>query len=874
MSNSTYLRPPRLLLFLIVLFWLWYGCDDRVPEVVEEGVTLQLTTQAVALDSTGNYVAVGEDLIGSFSYTRVTATLLDKNRNPMPNKVLQFSATSGGQTVGAFTPREAVTDRKGTAISIFDDQNRTGSFVAKIDYGESISESVQFTVYDTSAAVWPYLMYVAADSDQIRVDNGLTKATITVRLLNRSYQPLANLPVTFQATPAELGILSSALAVTDTAGKAVVTFEDTGNPDNVGTATIVATYEHPTLGVLRDTVAVTILSPLQYNLAIMSYPIAIDLATNEEVIVGEDVVDPGAYTVVVAQLTDQNNAPVSGKVISFTATVNNQLTGSFDISAPTTGSQGTVKVRFLDGGVSAVDNSGTPNFEGVVVRALFNQEVTALAQFNVYPSQADVWPYRILLSTNTDVINLDNGLTTATVTARLLNQVNQPLQNLEVAFSATKGFIAVNGLTDSSGTVQVVFTDLGNPDDVGISRITASFIHPSFGTVSDSIFISIEDTTFSGTPAYIVIPPSYPGEIMIVGGGGQESTDISAEVYDESGVLVDTPTKVVFTLGPNIPAGANLNNRGIVDSAYTVNGVASVSLNSGTGPGPVRVTATVTLPDSSVISATANPVVIVTGPAEHIFPDVGYESIQPIGGGLYQMEAAVMVYDRWYNPVADSTYVYWTMGISEDDADSILSAQIGGTSFTGNENLSGESYAGVAWTTIVYPSRDIFSKAVVTALCFGGDINGDGVYGDSVTASVENDVVMPFYPGSIIVSPSVQFWDFTLMGSPAQIPVTVTLLDYYNNPVENGTILLLALGSSAIYWPAVPFENNTAPTNDMGQVTFVVEYDQGVCAPIPNTDPQLYSDFTSYITATLLDPQSISSDQEEILLIRSYQGGP
>ena len=84
--------------------------------------------------------------------------------------------------------------------------------------------------------------------------------------------------------------------------------------------------------------------------------------------------------------------------------------------------------------------------------------------------------------------------------------------------------------------------------------------------------------------------------------------------------------------------------------------------------------------------------------------------------------------------------------------------------------------------------------------------------------------------------------------------------------------MITATGAAGIYYPVAPVEDNIAPTNDDGQVTFVVRYDQGICAPIPNSDPLLYEDFTSTIVAYLLIPQQVTSDPLEILFVRTYQG--
>jgi len=526
-----------------------------------------------------------------------------------------------------------------------------------------------------------------------------------------------------------------------------------------------------------------------------------------------------------------------------------------------------VVVYFIDSG-SAVDVSGTPAYEGVIVTGYYSNDVTASDGFNVYESRNDVWPYNLILFSDTDVINLDGGQTTATVTARLLNNQNDPAKFVEIAFDATKGFIDATGITDSTGLVDVTFSDFGNPEDVGVANIDASFVHPAFGEITNNIQITIVDTAYSGTPAYLEIPSSYPDEIMVAGGGGLESTQICARVFDESGVLVDEPVSVTFTLGPNIPIGANINNIGPIDSSYTADGEACISLNSGTGPGPVRVTAAVTTESGEIISATEVPVIIATGPPYYIEPNYDPGATIPIGGGAYQTEAAAMVYDLWYNPVADSTYVYWS--IDPVPPDTVIDAFVEGVSFTHNENLNGDSYSGMAFTTIIYSTDAIGHLGYVTALTFGAN-------GDTVMARInenEGETNMTFVPGTLVLSAASTYVDFTALGaSSTTINITGTLQDFYGNPVAEAPIVLNAPGASNIYWPSSPFVNNVGRTDENGQVTWVVEYNIGVCAWIVGTDdPAQYEDFTSSITATLLIAQSITSDPIDILLVRTPTG--
>ena len=682
----------------------------------------------------------------------------------------------------------------------------------------------------------------------------------------------------------------------------------------------------------------------KYTLTLSMQPMATDSLGNF-VSVGEDFAGTQAsspFTYLTAALTDTAGLAVSEKLISFKAEVGGSEFGSFDLSSDYTNATGIVNVKFYDGSSSAYDNSATQVYEGVKVTASFiategstDDIVTASSQFSVFDTSAvTLWPYSLLFNSDKESINL-GGDAKATLEAKVLaKRNNTPVQGADIFFYSKddKGLFADNyKATDSSGTASTTFEDTGNPEEVGVITLRVAFDHPNFGTVWDSISITIVDTTYSGVPAYIEIPPVNPGELIIVGGGGIESTNLKANVYDENGILVNEPTLVTFTLGPNIPEGANLNNAGTTDTAYTINGVATVSLNSGTGPGPVRVSATVSY-DTSFISSNAVPVIIATGPAMSIFPDYDLNDVTPIGAGFYEMQVAAMVYDLWNNPVADSTYVYWSMAISGEDLDGVLAAQIEGVSFTGNMNKDENAFPGMAFSTIIFPSGDMLSNAVVTSLCFGGDLNNDGVYGDTVMASVDDGVVLPFYEGSngsLTIFVSATYFDFTVSGTPATITATARLLDHYANPIKDARILFSASAATSYseygethsddgwgptstgggdgcfswfdvnenswpdtgetwtetytdsdgngFWTGYPHivqcGNPIVRTDADGYTSVVITYDQSICTPIPNSDPQQYEDYTSSVTATLLDPVGITTETPaQIEFLRSWAG--
>ena len=221
------------------------------------------------------------------------------------------------------------------------------------------------------------------------------------------------------------------------------------------------------------------------------------------------------------------------------------------------------------------------------------------------------------------------------------------------------------------------------------------------------------------------------------------------------------------------------------------------------------------------------------------------------------MEAAALVYDLHGNPVADTTYVYWNIDVSPQDANDTIDVQIQGVSFTNNQNINGDSYSGKAFTKIIYPSHGISDWARIKAYTYGAE-------GVIVIDSVENDAIMAYYGDNLLLISTVTYWDFSTMGLTATAQLVATLTDHYGNPVENGRIQFI-VPAGTIFGP------NPALTDENGQAGIVVQWDSGVCAAIPNSDPQLYQDFTASCVAILLDPMPITSDPVDVLLVRTYQ---
>ena len=549
---------------------------------------------------------------------------------------------------------------------------------------------------------------------------------------------------------------------------------------------------------------------------ILSQPVA-NGSTVGEAIVGY----AGVYLVV--ELRDADGQPVKGGVVSFSSKVlqgsSYSSYGEFDVNSVTTGSDGRAFVTYsANSGSGAVDNPTTPLFENVEVIAYYGDNVEASTRFDVYGSKDDVWPYTFTMTAPTPEEITLAAETPSNLTCRLLNKNGTPVRNVIVQLDAgEKGYIEIDDsvvssdTTDNNGEISFSFQDYGEQENIGIATVKATFQHPSINaSVIDSSTISIvSEVGLVQECTYVEIPSSVPDNIVVRDGGGIESTSIKAKLYDDNDNLIDEPRLVRFVLNP-IMEGTYLEEPGVIDtSVYTVNGIATVSVNSGTAPGTVRVEVSVDCDEDGdyEINANAVPVIIASGAPYYIEPEYDPNSTTPIGGGFYKTQCAAIVYDKWYNPVEDSTYVYWS--IDPIAPDTLIDAFVEGISFTGNENLDGDSNKGVAYSTIVYSTDAIGDFGRVKATTFGADGPDEDTIADSVTALINEDVgdaALFFLPGELSLTANATYHDFSLPNPTEEVEITITaiLIDFYGNPVVDAPISFVGTGVES--WREVGYE--------------------------------------------------------------------
>ncbi len=690
--------------------------------------------------------------------------------------------------------------------------------------------------------IWTLRVFTPRDT--VFADTGAAMTQVYALLTDENNEPVASEQVQFSTT---VGTIESN-KTTNTAGVAQTVLSGLGAEVTHDTlAQITARVTHPFYGnlVSSHSVLVEFNPPPTWNLRLFS--------TETTIYADNGITVANIY----ALLTNEHNEPVDSQMVQFSTTVGSIESGKF------TNSAGIAQTVLSDLG-SEITQDTVARVTARVSHPLYGQ-VTAQTTVQILaenPSAGDRFPQIIDVVADRTVLPPPENpeITSASIVATVTDSSGFPVNTgTLVQFFTNMGFVTPFDVTDENGQARATFS-MG--DSSGIARIYARA-----GNVRDSVLIEIRPSV----PAYINILPANPNHIVVAGGWGVQSTTIEAEVRDARGELVDMPYLVRFELGPvHVPAGANLNGEGTVSYDTTNHGIAAVTLNSGTEAGNVRVVASVTVDDSTELTAVAIPVTIEAGPPAYIYPDADQNSISPIGGGIYQMELGARVWDQFTNPVEDSTQVYWFL-----IPDSI--GHVVGSSFTGNMNLGGDHFPGIAWTRIYWNSDNVFDRVQVVARVHGAN---DSLIENYVNAVEDSTVLLPFYPGTLTVFPDHTYHDFQPADNPTpdSVILTAILVDYYGNAIKNGRILFFAEGVSQWqeYSPDYPMLNGMpiVRTDNSGIAYIIAVFEGNICVPIfdANNNVTGYTPFTSYVWGRLLDPQQVSSDQVAIQFVRTIQG--
>lgn len=327
-------------------------------------------------------------------------------------------------------------------------------------------------------------------------------------------------------------------------------------------------------------------------------------------------------TEITAFLTDMNNSPVEGKVISFTKSPG---AGTLDVISAITDSEGkaTAVLSNLNGG------------ETVTVTASYENQVSD--QVSVKCEQ-----FIMSIAASPEAI-IPTGSSDITVT--LLDYLGNPAENYRISFFTSKGLLNNSDVyTDSNGKARTRLSGLSQGEEAVVSA--------TFGSLNKSTTVECVNYTIT-----IDASPS-----VIKDKGGQKVT-ITATLTKYNGYMTkDELRSIVFTA-----TAGNLSSPATVSAWYGYRyGTAEVTLRNLTAGDYSEVTAKFTIPDSGGKKISASTVVscldIIRPPIIPIYTnnDKTVEVDLELIGGPYELEAVKL---HWTNPFPP--YRFLTIWIGE-----------------------------------------------------------------------------------------------------------------------------------------------------------------------------------------------------------------
>ncbi len=731
-------NKARVILFAVIIpaILLFTGCDTRNGDGIDYEIT-SMTVNPNSLYADHNITTDAE----------VRVTVEDNDGYAAKGIAVSFEADLG------YIQGKVYTDDYGVALTRYNDDGRVGmahisAFIEGDDQNQVLRDSVEIKSN-------PHLKIsrIKATPNLIYLDNGITSSEIEVLVKDQDGFAATGEDVYFRA---DIGNIISHVT-TNSSGIALTTFWDAGI---IGTADIDAF-----VGVTDTTISVVI----------APQPIVTDLILD---IISEEIVINEVRTIEASAVNVIGPVP-NGTAITFetqlgffqTSLSDNTYLGK---SVITTTSNGSARA-FLNAGTQAgtstvnakIDSDG--NGTWITDSAVMTIMAGRPTQMTLIPRNSAGVPQSVL------PVNSPEDLY---VWAYIRDSFGNPVRNdYVVIFTSDLGTI-MSPVPITDGGIAVSTYSAGI--QAGVAQIAA---------VVDSASASTAITVISDDVNSIQFVNQAQVSIDVQGTGGTESAELSVNLFDMNGNMIDEPVEVwfKFLVRPegNYPEGSNINNEvyNLADSTSTLasNGIAVISVNSGTEAGIIKIKAWCRNLEGMMISASKPNIIVQAGPPDQCeFAIAGNDAGEDMDGGMWQVQIAALITDEWGNPVGNGTAAFFYLEPNPDYA-SVVAAN----AFVGNQNSNGDSLAGTAFSYIVYDGT-YTNETITVKVDVGDDIDFVG------------DLNLPLQMGelTLICTPAHVDWTVANDVSDKLTLSRVTVHDSQQNPISNQRILFTSsLGS-------------------------------------------------------------------------------
>ncbi|ENH9927743.1 Ig-like domain-containing protein [Escherichia coli] len=490
-------------------------------------------------------VPSGDITVTNTAPQHMTATLQDKNGNPLKDKEITFTVPNDvASRFSISNGGKGMTDSNGVAIaSLTGTLAGTHMITARLA-NSNVSDTQPMTfVADKDSAV-----VVLQTSKAEIIGNGVDETTLTATVKDPFDNVVKNLSVVFRTSPADTQ-LSLNTRNTNENGIAEVTLK--------GTVLGVHTAEAILLNGNRDTKTVNIAPDASNAQVTLNIP-AQQVVTNNS--------DSVQLT---ATVKDPSNHPVAGITVNFT--MPQDVAANFTLES---------------NGIAITQANGEAHVTLKGKKAGTHTVTATLGNNNTSDSQpvtfvADKTSAQVVLQMSKDEIT-GNGVDNATLTATVKDQFDNEVNNLPVTFSsASSGLTLTPGVsnTNESGIAQATLAGVA----FGEQTVTASLANT--GASDNKTVHFIGDTAAAKIIELTPVPDS------IIAGTPQNSTGsvITATVVDNNGFPVKGVT-VNFTSRTNSAEMTNggqavTNEQGKATVTYTN---TRSSIESGARPDTVE----------------------------------------------------------------------------------------------------------------------------------------------------------------------------------------------------------------------------------------------------------------------------------------------
>lgn len=522
--------------------------DYRVTDSVSSGSQANQQVNFIGDQSTAALtlsVPSGDITVTNTAPLHMTATLQDKNGNPLKDKEITFSVPNDvASRFSISNSGKGMTDSNGTAIaSLTGTLAGTHMITARLA-NSNVSDTQPMTfVADKDRAV-----VVLQTSKAEIIGNGVDETTLTATVKDPFDNVVKNLSVAFSTSPADTQLSLNARNTNEN-GIAEVTLKGTV----LGVHTVEATLPNgngytTTVNIAPDT------SNAQVTLNIPAQQVVTNNSDSVQL---------------TATVKDPSNHPVAGITVNFT--MPQDVAANFTLET---------------NGIAITQANGEAHVTLKGKKAGTHTVTATLGNNNTSDSQpvtfvADKTSAQVVLQMSKDEIT-GNGVDNATLTATVKDQFDNEVNNLPVTFSsASSGLTLTPGVsnTNESGIAQATLAGVA----FGEQTVTASLANN--GASDNKTVHFIGDTAAAKIIELTPVPDS------IIAGTPQNSSGsvITAKVVDNNGFPVKGVT-VNFTSRTNSAEMTNggqavTNEQGKATVTYTN---TRSSIESGARPDTVE----------------------------------------------------------------------------------------------------------------------------------------------------------------------------------------------------------------------------------------------------------------------------------------------